>query len=321
MRLRSLGIVVVAGLASQACVSRATADTSVPLMIATGASEGVYYTLGSALAHIYNTHVPGVRATAHATAASAFNLQELNEGRADVAFALGDVAYLAYTRGTRVNASQHRNLRGIAVLYMNPYHIVVRRDGPIRSLSDLTGKRAAIGVSASAPGRSAVVDLAIAAYGVDPTTVKTQLMTFEDILAGLADDSVDVGFLSVGYPDRRIAAAAAANRIRFLEVGDEAVERVRSTNPFYRPVAIPAGTYHGQSAPIMTIGVDNLLVTRQDMPEDLVYQLTAAFFESLPELMKVHPSARLIDPDEAPATPIPLHPGAARYYRERELLQ
>ena len=99
-----------------------------------------------------------------------------------------------------------------------------------------------------------------------------------------------------------------------------ALERVREDYPFFLPVTIPKGTYSGQSVPIETVGVDNVLLCREDLDDELVYRLTKAFFEALPDLAATHPSAGLIDADLAPATAIPLHGGAARYYRERELL-
>ena len=73
--------------------------------------------------------------------------------------------------------------------------------------------------------------------------------------------------------------------------------------------------------PVETLGAEWLLVCRSDLSEDLVYQLTRAFFEQLPALARDHGEAALIDPEQAPAAPIPLHAGAARYYREREVLR
>lgn len=99
-----------------------------------------------------------------------------------------------------------------------------------------------------------------------------------------------------------------------------AVERARENHPFFLPLTIPPRTYSSQQTPIETVGVDNVLLCRADLDEELVYRLTKAFFEALPDLAATHPSAGLIDADLAPATAIPLHAGAARYYRERELL-
>jgi uncharacterized protein len=105
-----------------------------------------------------------------------------------------------------------------------------------------------------------------------------------------------------------------------LNVDPLALDRVREDYPFFIPVTIPQRTYSGQAVAVETVGVYNVLLCREDLDESLVYRLTKTFFEALPDLAATHPSAGLIDADLAPATAIPLHGGAARYYRERELL-
>jgi hypothetical protein len=79
-------------------------------------------------------------------------------------------------------------------------------------------------------------------------------------------------------------------------------------------MVIPQGTYPGQLAAVHTVGVDLLLVCRADLDKNLVYEVTRAYFEDTPENIR-----RQTDPQRAPAVVIPLHPGAARYYREREV--
>ena len=302
-----------------ACTSTPAASTPVAVTIATGSPSGLYYPLGESLARIYNTRVPGVRATAMQTGASPANVHSLESGTADIGFALGDTAYMAYTEGTRLNASQHRRLRSIAVLYTNASHFFVTPGSRIRSLRDLAGARLAFGVATVTSGRSRSVDLLLQAHGVNPASVEVRPETFAGIMEGLRAGTLDVGVISAGYPVPAIEAAARAG-LRFLNVDPLALERVREEYPFFLPLTIPPGTYSGQTAAVETIGVDNVLLCREDLDDELVYRLTRAFFEALPDLAATHPSAGLIDADLAPATAIPLHGGAARYYRERELL-
>ncbi len=302
-----------------ACTSTPAASTPVPVSIATGSPSGLYFPLGSSLARIYNARVPGVLATAVQTGASAANVRALEAGSADIAFALGDAAYFAYTEGTQLTAAPHRRLRSIAVLYPNALHFFVAPESRIRSLHDLAGARLAVGVARVSGGRSRSVDLLMQAHGVDPASVDVRLETFDGIIAGLGAGRLDVGVISAGFPVPTIEAAAHAG-LRFLRVDPVALERVREEYPFFLPLTIPAATYSGQSAAVETVGVDNVLLCREDLDDELVYRLTRAFFEALPDLAATHSSAALIDADLAPATAIPLHAGAARYYRERELL-
>jgi TRAP transporter TAXI family solute receptor len=109
--------------------------------------------------------------------------------------------------------------------------------------------------------------------------------------------------------------------LRLLPIGRAEVNRLRGSYPFLKPVTIAANELPGQSQPVVTLGAEWLLVCRSDLSEDRVYELTREFFELLPELARNHGEAALIDPEQAPAAPIPLHAGAARYYREREILR
>jgi uncharacterized protein len=301
------------------CTSTPEAAAPVTLTIATGSTAGVYFPLGTSLARIYSERVPGVIGKAIQTGASPDNVDALQRGTADVAFTLGDTAYIAYTEGTRLNNTPHRKLRSIAVLYTNALHFVVLPESRIRSLRDLKGTRIAFGVATVVPGRSRTIDLLLHAHGVDATTVQTKAATFGDILAALRDKTLDVGVISAGYPVPTIETAARAG-LRFLNVDPLALDRVREDYPFFIPVTIPQRTYSGQAVAVETVGVYNVLLCREDLDESLVYRLTKTFFEALPDLAATHPSAGLIDADLAPATAIPLHGGAARYYRERELL-
>jgi TRAP transporter TAXI family solute receptor len=104
-----------------------------------------------------------------------------------------------------------------------------------------------------------------------------------------------------------------------LDVSGPTVQRLREEYPFLRPAVIPPGTYPGDLRPVQTLLVDVLLVCRADLDDRLARRLTGALFEVLPGLSSTNEFLRLIDLDRTPATPIPLHPGAALYYREKEL--
>jgi hypothetical protein len=121
-----------------------------------------------------------------------------------------------------------------------------------------------------------------------------------------------------------LAAARTVNQtvpLRLLPIGRTVINQLRGSYPFLKPVTVAADELPGQARPVETLGAEWLLVCRSDLSEELVYQLTKAFFAQLPALARDHGEAALIDPEQAPATPIPLHAGAARYYREREVLK
>ena len=137
----------------------------------------------------------------------------------------------------------------------------------------------------------------------------------------MQDRALDGGFIVASYPVAAITDARMTVGVRLLSLDPDAVERIEAAYPFFRPIVIPAGTYRGQAEAVGTIGVDNLLVCRAGLPDDLVYEMTKAFFDALPRLAETHVAAAGIDPVRAPTMAIPLHPGAERYYRERGLLR
>jgi uncharacterized protein len=114
---------------------------------------------------------------------------------------------------------------------------------------------------------------------------------------------------------------AARAGARLMPLAGPPIERLRHDYPFLRVTVIPRDAYPGVVDKVRTIGVDSLLVCRRDLDETLVYDLTRRFFELLPSLSASQGALRFMDLDQAPATPIPLHDGAARFYRERELLR
>ena len=284
------------------------------LTIATGGTGGVYYPLGGALAQIYTREIPGMVASAQATVASVFNVQALEQGKVDVAFAQGDVAHVAYTTGTDTIQTAHRNLRGMAVLYTNTVQIVVREDSDIRTVADLRGRR--VGVGAPGSGTEVAARIIVEAHGLQYDDVLVDYLSFTEVAAQMQDRTLDAGFVSASYPVAAITDAATSMGIRLLPVTPDTVARIREEYPFLKAVVIPKGTYRGMDEDLPTIGMDNVLACRAGLPDDLVYQLTRVLFESLSELAETHAAARRISIEEAPNTSIPLHPGAARYYQE-----
>jgi len=288
------------------------------LTIATGGTGGVYYPLGGALARIYSEKIPNVNASAQSTVASVFNVQAVQQGRADLAFTQGDIAWLASERGTDADPTPHGKLRTLAVLYVNTLQIVARRDSEIRTIADLRGKR--VGVGAPASGTEASARIAIEAHGLGYDDVRPDYLSFAEVAAQIQDRTLEAGFVSSSYPVSAITDAATTTGIRLLPFTPEALARIAAQYSFFKPITIPAGTYRGQDEDVATIGVDNLLVVNADVSDDLAYQMTKIFFESLPELERTHVTAAEIDPAGIRSAPIPIHPGAERYYREQGYL-
>jgi TRAP transporter TAXI family solute receptor len=289
------------------------------ILIATGGPGGAYYPLGVELANIYTELIPGIRASATATVASVFNVHAIQEQRADLGFSQGDVAYVAYKRGTPDDPRPHTRLRAMAVLYVNAVHILATRTSGIRRITDMAGRR--VGVGSPGSGTEVAARIIIEGHGLAYADVQPAFLSFNEVATGMGAQSLDAGFIVSSYPVAALQGPEVAGVFRLVPVDRSAVNEIRAQYPFFKPITIPRHTYPGQSAEVETLGVDNLLLCRDDLDEELVYRLTRSLFETLPRLAKTHVSAEMIDVEIGPATPIPLHAGAARYYRERELLQ
>ncbi len=295
----------------------ASAPTAaVPLRLTTGSPGAGFHPLGEALARAYRSAFPKFRVEVIESPGSVRNVEAIQRGEADLGFAFADVAYVAFVG--RLENGPFTNLRGVAVLQLNPLHLVVRAQSNIDGVAGLRNRR--VGVGPPGSGTALTADLVLRAFGIDPEAVRTEFLQFNEASARLGAGSLDAMFVNASYPSESVTMAAKAGA-RLLAIEGAAVDRLRHDYPFLRLTAIPARTYPGHPGPVHTIGVDNLLVCRSDLAEDLVYELTRQFFSALPTIASEQASLRVMDFSQVPATPIPLHAGAARYYRERELFR
>ena len=315
----ALGVALTCALwASGACGLPSRADSRVQVRIATGSKLGVYAPLGSALATIYNSKIPTIAASAVETTGSVFNLRAVEEGRAELAFTQADVAYSAFHNRAPGVLQSASKLRSMAVLYVNAVQIIVLRTSGIHTLHDLAGRR--VGVGPHESGTEVAAHVILQANGLE-AQVRSESLAFDQIAERMKRGQLDAGFIVSSYPVPAIEELNRSNGIRLLTIEPALARRIRAQHPFLRPISIPRDAYTGQTADVETIGVDNLLVCRSDLSDDLIYRLTLVFFDSISALSRVHSAASAIDVERAPAAPIPVHSGAARLYRERELFR
>ncbi len=236
-------------------------------------------------------------------------LQNLQQGRIDVAIAMADVAYLAYAGQLDGAQAPFDHLRGLAVITLNTLHLVAGRDTPVKSIRDLKGRRVALGPEGSAT--ALIAQRALEAHGIGMNDVKSYRLPYAETAEKLADGKLDAAFMTQIPPSAPVVTAARGGA-RLLDIDGPLVEQMRTRYPYLKRTTIAPATYPNQPELVHTIGVDLLLACRSDISEDVVYRLLDAFFE-------VRPGSLPADLERAPATPIPLHAGAARYYRQREL--
>jgi TRAP transporter TAXI family solute receptor len=299
-----------------ACVRRSPQSNAKPreVRLVTGTPGGGFYPVGQSLAGAYRNGVPPLTVEHRESAGSISNVMALQRADADIALAYADVAYFAFAGTLAGHPNRFDRLRGIAVLQRAPLHLVVRAGSGIQDVAGLRGQRVGVGTQGS--GTALTAGLVLNAFGIDPKSVRTEQLRYNDAAARLAAGDLDAMFVIGADPVDAVRVATNAGG-RILPLAGSAIERLRDEYPFFRAAVIRAGAYPGVATAVRTIGVENLLLCRSDLDEELVHDLTARLFASLPSM----PLLRTMDLEQAPAVPIPLHDGAARFYRERELFR
>ncbi|MGH2376044.1 MAG: TAXI family TRAP transporter solute-binding subunit [bacterium] len=292
------------------------------LSLVTGGTAGVYFPLGGAMAEIWNRAVPGVRVASQSSGASVVNIQNMARGDAHLGLVQNDVAYYA-NNGTEVFAEPGSNrprpvpgIRGIAMLYPETIQIVTLRGRGISRIEDLRGKRVVVGAPGS--GTEANARQILAVHDIFYREMRADFLSFAAGIDQIRDGNVDAVFITAGTPTAAVTDLASNRDVVLVPVSDEALEALRARWPFYTRVTIPADAYRGLGGPVRTVAVMAMLVARGDLPEDLVYNLTKALWENLDRMRAAHARGRDLDLNKAlDGMPVPVHPGAQRYYRER----
>ena len=263
--------------------------------------------------------VPGLIAVAQTTRGSIENVEAIRSGTFESGLTQSDVAYWAYT-GTSVfgKSGPVKNLRAIANLYQESLHIVVRAHAGIASIADLKGKRVSLGEKGS--GTLVTARLVLEAYGLGEKRIKPAYLPVGEAGDRLRAGTLDAIMIVSGYPVPAIADLAAAAPIALLAVEGETAAALRIKYPFFAVDIIPMDAYN-TAANTITLGIGALWVVAAELDDDLVYGITKALWHKNTRklLDQGSPIGRQIRVDTALAgLPIPLHPGAARYYGEIE---
>jgi TRAP transporter TAXI family solute receptor len=304
---------LVLAVCSSACDQPSAAPSRQTIRIGTGALQGNYYPVGVALARTFAMAMPDVDAEVKVTNGTLFNLDALQNDSVDIAFSYADVAYAAYVGGPGDQRKPFTSLRALVLLQLLPVHFVVSDRSSVRDVTDLPGRK----VIFVGGGTGLAAERIVRAYGVDPKSILLQPnRSFEDSIEDLSSGKLDAMFVLSRYPVDNVRGALERGS-HLIPLAGDPVEQLHRQYPFFRPMLIAGGAYRTQPLPVRTIGVHSLLLCRVDLDEGLVYRLTKALFQSLAE--QSNELLWSVDLDRAAATPIPLHPGAARYYREREL--
>lgn len=288
--------------------------------VLTGNTSGVYYPLGVGMSQLFRTAIPEANVSVQATAASAENLRLLEAERGELAFTLGDVLTDAWEGSADAGfTTPLRKVRAVATIYPNYIQIVASADSGVRTLADLRGSRISVGAPGSGTELNARAIMKAAGLSYADFS-KVEYLSFSESVELIKNRQLDITLQSAGLGVASLRDLAASVPIVVVPIPADVVRNVG--RPVYQPAMIPAGTYDGQIEAVETASIRNVLVTHDNVPDDVVYRMTKAMFEHLDELAAAHVAATAISLEGAVTNlAVPLHPGAAAYYRESGLLE
>lgn len=298
-------------------------------LLATASTGGTYYPVGVAISTLTKVKLQPsekIGMSAINSAGSGENIKLLRDNEAQFAILQGLYGYYAWNGvGPIKNDGPQKNLRAVTMLWQNVEQFTVAADkattGTIEDVLAMKGSRMSLGKKNSGTLGSNTVLLKN--LGMDPEK------DFDLVYVGYGPsaDALQNGQVAgmstpAGTPTGAVTRAIAAmgDKVKVLEFTDEQAKKADGGLGLWTEYIIKAGTYPGQEKDIKTIAQPNFLAVRADVDEESVYKITKTIYENLPFLNAIHKATAVMSLEKAIAgLPMPLHPGAVRYFKEAGL--
>ncbi|WP_394235358.1 TAXI family TRAP transporter solute-binding subunit [Niallia oryzisoli] len=281
------------------------------ISILTGGTGGTYYPLGGAFANIISEET-GIETNAETSGASAENMTTLKDGNAEIAFSQTDIAAYAAEGKLMFEGAKIDNVQAIGTLYPETIQIVTTEKSGIKSVEDLKGKKVSVGAPGS--GTNPNAEQILEMYGMTFDDIEKKDLSFDESTAGIQDGTIDAAFVTAGTPTGAVEGLSATEDIVIVPIEQDKIDALIKKYPYYVQDEVAKGTY-GLEAAVSTVAVQAMLVVRDDLSEDVVYDITKAIFENLDQV--THAKAKLIKAENAlKGVGIDVHPGAKKYFDE-----
>ncbi|RBW67472.1 TAXI family TRAP transporter solute-binding subunit [Bacillus taeanensis] len=287
------------------------------LSLLTGGTGGTYYPLGGEIAKIVSNETD-LNITAQSSGASVENMQTLADGDADLAFTQTDIANYASEGTLMFEGHAINNIQAIGALYPETIQIVTLKDSGINSVEDLKGKTVSVGAPGSGTFANAQQILEIHGISIKDD-IKAQHLAFDESTEGIQDGNIDAAFITAGAPTGAVESLSALKEVKIIPITADKADELAEKYPYYAKNVIPQGTYQLDKE-VETVAVLAMLVARQDLSEDMVYNITKALFDNIASIQ--HAKGEQISAEKAlDGVGIDLHPGAKRYFDEKGISQ
>jgi hypothetical protein len=286
------------------------------LAFATGGTSGTYYPLGGAIANVWNKKIEGINVTIQPAGASVENINRVAAGEVDIVLAMNNVADDAYNGNGKSFPKPLKNFKAVGVVYPEVMHVVTTQASGIKSITDLKGKS----INPGPPGSGTYVTALpiLEAFGIGPKDFTPKPGSFSDAVAGLKDGTIDAAFAVVSFPASAVKEIATTNPVKILEINGEPFDKLKEKVPFVSKFTITGGEYNGQDEDVTTVSLQAVMYVREDLPEDLVYNLAKVMYENTDAIAEGHARGKQIKLENAlKGVTTPVHPGALKYFEEK----
>lgn len=311
--LISCACVVAMTTLAPAISSHAQDDTG-PIIIATASPGGPYLAYGQGVSRILSRELKR-EVTAQATQGPAQNIVLLERKEVTLAFITMGVGLQAWNGTDWAKGTIYRSMRILFPMYDTAFQFVASKRLGTHWLDDFTGLRVGVGPRAGTGG--AYVPAIFKALGIN---IQVRYGAMASMGEQLSSGDLDGALFATGFPVPALSALAAQHPVTFVEPSKDQIAAIRSAMPEISPSVVPASTYANQPEAYQTVGLYNFAVANKDLPDDVAYQIVKAVFDNQPELVKAQASAKETLPENISRdTLLPLHPGAAKYYREKRI--
>ena len=296
------------------------------LLFASGSVAGTFYPLAGAIAQVWNKKIPDLNVTATATGGSLENVRLLGSKSTEIGLAMNDVAFYGYNglEFFQAKNEKYKNFSAIGNIYPDTVQLFSRKNGPIKNIADLRGKKVVVGMQGSGNEISARQVLGL--NGMDYKTrkdINPFYLSYAEAADQFKDNHIDACYFVVSFPNAAIQDINVMHPIQFIGFDDEMFAKIKKAYPLYARVEIPANAYQGLAKPLQTIGVYSSIYVQNDLPEDLVYQMTKVLYEESAAIAQANNAGRFIKLEMATTggISVPFHPGAIKYYKEKGILK
>ncbi len=285
------------------------------LTFTTGGDQGTYYGFGSVLAGQVSG-ATDTTVTAITSGGSQANIEALEYGDAELAFVQSDVMAYAYEGTNIFDGAAVQEFSTVANLYMEQVQIVTCNPD-IKSVEDLKGKNVSIGAPGSGVFFNAM-DI-LGAYGMTEEDITPTYESFGDSADSLQDGKIDAAFITAGAPTTAVTSLGTSKDVYLVSLDDEHIDTLLETCPYYTKNTIAADVY-GLDADVNTVAVGAVVIARNDVSDDDVYNFVSTIFENVDTITEAHAKGAELDLEfAASVTAVPYHPGAAKYFEEKGL--